>query len=107
MTRLTRHGYQRSKERFGLRRESAEKHAQRALELGISHKEATGRLKRYLDGLFLKHMKGNNIRIFAEKVFIFDEDELITVFHLPRELKALAERHMGIKRPKYREEEAA
>jgi hypothetical protein len=84
------HGFERGKERLSLTKRAVKRLAQRALDLGISHREATGPLKRYLDGLFLAHMKGNNIRIYAETVFIFECNFLITVYQLPNEYKKLA-----------------
>lgn len=87
MAILTKHAKHRSKERMGLNKEASDKAAQKALEVGIRHSETAGSLHRYLSRLFLTKKTANNIRIYAEKVFIFSGNVLITVLQLPNEYK--------------------
>lgn len=58
MCHLTDHAVQRTKERVGLPKRSAEKNAQKALESGIRHCETKGSLNRYITALYWKHIKG-------------------------------------------------
>ena len=55
MCHLTDHAVQRTKERVGLPKRSAEKNAQKALENGIRHCETKGSLNRYITALYWKH----------------------------------------------------
>lgn len=61
--------------------------AEKALNEGVAHSQTRGRLNRYLDKLYLDHGKANNTRLYGEHVFIFCNDVLITVFHLPRDMR--------------------
>ena len=86
-TIVTNHAKRRLKERLGTSKNSATKIAQRALKLGLHHKDAVGELKEYLSKLFLSHRNANNMRIYAEKVFLFCKNVLITIIELPNEFK--------------------
>ena len=90
---ISRHANKRIHERINIPKSAIDKLATKALSRGITHKEATGRLSKYLDKLFLAHKKGANMRIYNQKVFIFSTDEtLITVIDLPTNLKKIAEK---------------
>ena len=87
---VTKHANKRIRERMGANKKSVESIAQAALDKGIKHVETTGRLHKYISWLYTSHMSGNNIRIYCQKVFIFHNSSLITVFKLPNEyLKAV------------------
>lgn len=88
--RTTRHATKRTRERLGLQKKSVERNTEKALEFGISHKEATGNLRKYMDGLYLSNKKATNMRIYHEHTYIFCGQTLITVLPLPNSLKALA-----------------
>lgn len=87
---VTNHAKQRIHERMGVNRRGSERIAGIALEKGLKASETKGRLKKYTDAVCLSHCVGNNLRIYAEKVFIFHDNALITVLSLPNELKKLA-----------------
>ena len=72
MCYLTDHAVQRTKERVGLPKRSAEKNAQKALENGIRHCETKGSLNRYITALYWKQKTANNIRIYCNNVYIFN-----------------------------------
>lgn len=60
-----------------------------AYENGITHSECKGKLKRYIDKVYFKNKKGV-IRVYGDMVYIFSVDKaLITVLHLPNELKGV------------------
>ena len=80
---LTRHGKKRMKDRLGASKRSSDRIAEKALSLGITHAELTGSLCRYVDSIYLKKRTANNIRIYAQKIFLFRNDLLITVLPLP------------------------
>jgi len=86
------HSTQRTKDRVGISKKLADKNAQRAFECGITHSETRGSLKRYIDGLYLSHQQGNNIRIYHRYVYIFQRNRLITILPLPRKYYDLADK---------------
>ena len=84
---LTNHAKTRMKQRCGLSKKSSKRMAEKALECGIKHSETTGRLHKYMSGLYVAHKrKGADIRIYGDKVYIFCEDVLITVLQVPSDL---------------------
>ena len=87
---VTHHARQRIHERMGVRKKVSDRVAKLALERGLRASETKGMLKKYTGAVFLSHMNGNNMRIYAEKVFVFQEDALVTVLPLPNDLKKLA-----------------
>jgi len=84
---ITRHARKRFKERLGLPKRCCKKQANKAYNDGFKHSQANGRAKKYIDGLYLKYRKANNIRIYNESIYIFVGSLLITVFSLPVNLK--------------------
>lgn len=87
--KTTKHSKKRIKERLGLSKNLTDKLAKKALEEGITHKETTGRLNKYIAGLYFYNKKANNIRIYNQKVYIFYNQKLITVHDLPTNLKKI------------------
>ena len=59
--------------------------AERAFTKGISFKNASTDLKKYISSVYLCHEKScNNIRIYGNMVYIFDNQTLITVYPIPK-----------------------
>jgi predicted HAD superfamily Cof-like phosphohydrolase len=83
---ITKHAYQRAKERLSLGRPSIEKLANTALSKGVKHKDMKGKLKKYADKLWFMYNNANNLRVYGQNVFIFNENTLITIYHIPRDL---------------------
>lgn len=92
ITRLTDHAIERGKERLGLCEKALQRTADRAFEYGVPVPETRGALRRYLDRQGMLHEKGNNTRVHAEHVFIFQGNVLITVLYLPNHLRRAARR---------------
>lgn len=61
--------------------------AQIAFDHGVTHAETSESLNRYLSGIYLNKHCGSNLRIWGEKVYIFEGDALITVLNLPNQYK--------------------
>lgn len=78
---MTDHGEQRIKERVGKKVPLGI--AASALRDGISHSETSGKLRKYMDKLYLTARKANNSRIYNRNVYLFHDDVLITVLNLP------------------------
>lgn len=88
---MTNHSIQRTKERLGLSKKIADKNAEKALELGVTHAEARGNLKKFMDKLYLSCGKANNMRVYHHHVYCFQGQTLITVINLPNSLCKLAD----------------
>jgi len=87
---LTAHAIQRAAERLNLGESSLQRLADTALLSGLMHNECQGKLRRYIDKLFLENRTANNIRIYGDNVFLFASAILITVFPLPQIMKPIA-----------------
>ena len=87
---LTHHACKRARERFSWNPSTLERMSGRAFELGLKRKNTGGRLKKYLDELWDNHKEANNLRLYGETLFVFSNHLLITIWHLPPELRPLA-----------------
>lgn len=84
MVGVTAHAKKRLKERCGVTKNSALKMAERAFTKGIAFENASTELKKYISSVYLCHGKMcNNIRIYGNMVYIFDNRTLITVYPIP------------------------
>lgn len=88
----TDHAKQRTKERLGLSKNLTDKIAQKALDNGVIHSETAGSFKRFYDGLYLRHRNANNIRVYNRKVYLFNDEVLITIINLPNKYNVLADK---------------
>ena len=95
---ITNHAADRFHERMGLPKRVVTRNAARALELGITHADTSGQLRKYLDKLYLAQESANNIRVYGNTVYIFYFDTLITLFALPRNLQKQAAKTQQRKR---------
>jgi hypothetical protein len=92
------HARERAKERLGLTGKAVEKAALKAYEDGLQPYDTTGTLKRYLDKLTITHGRGG-LHIHADHIYVFERNlkrglnlpwVLITILHLPQELRRAA-----------------
>ena len=91
--RVTRHAEERSRERLGVKKGAVNRLAQRALSFGLKHKQTTGRLREYCDSMYLRYQKADNMRIYGRFLYLFCQDTLITVVHLPKAIIKLVDNH--------------
>ncbi len=89
---VTRHGEKRIRKRLGVNKKCANRTAAKAMTLGVTHAEATGKLSRYLDGVYLPYRSANNMRVYNRAVYLFSGDILITVLALPKKYHDLADK---------------
>lgn len=90
--KVTKHAEHRVRNRVGVNKQSVDKLAEKALIYGLTHKETTGRLHKYLTTLFLSKHKANNMRVYNRQVFLFHGNVLLTVFPLPQNMTAMADK---------------
>lgn len=89
---VTKHAEKRIRQRLGINKKSIGKAAEKALQLGVTHAEAKGRLSKYLDGIFLLNCNPNNMRVYNHAVYLFRGTKLITVLPLPNYLWTCADK---------------
>lgn len=80
---ITDHGEHRVRERLGLKKKAVKRLAERALTEGATHGQFSGRMKRYLDRVFLDHRNASNMRVLNGYLFLFAGESLITCWALP------------------------
>lgn len=85
--KTTVHGGKRVRKRIGIKKKAVDKMRDAAFAKGLTHAQAVGSLSKYYDKLFLEYETGNNIRMYANYVWIFAGDTLITVFPIPNNLR--------------------
>lgn len=83
---VTYHGEKRIIQRVGGNKKSADKIAQKALEMGLSHSDTHGNLYKYLTKVSLHNGNRNHVKVYNEKIYIFNKELLITVLNLPFDL---------------------
>lgn len=83
---VTKHAKERIKERCGLKEKSADRMAKIAYEKGLRHCDLTSNLKKWVDGLYFKNRAANQIRLYGDKAYIFQNEKLITVMQIPHNL---------------------
>lgn len=98
---VTRHATKRIRQRLGINKSATERMAEKALESGITHAEAKGKLSRYLDGIFLLNYKPTNLRIYNHSVYLFNGTTLITVLPLPNRFWKYADKLQRRKREQH------
>ena len=77
--RVTNHAKKRSKERSGVTKGQIDNMAKRAFHEGITHKQARNELSRWMDAEFLKYKTANECRFYANHLYIFHNQTLITI----------------------------
>jgi len=87
---LTEHACKRARQRFRWNVSTLERMSKKAFESGLKRKNTNGRLKKYLDKLWNDHKHVNNFRLYGETLFVFSNNRLLTVWHLPPNLRPLA-----------------
>jgi len=93
MIEITNHAYERARERCSLKEKSLNALATKAYEHGLHHKDTSGQLHKYITKLYLTHRNANQIRVYGEYVYIFNNQILITVFCIPNNLKKQVLKH--------------
>ena len=83
---VTKHAKERMKERCGIKEKSADRMAKIAYEKGLKHRDLTGNLKKWVDRLYFKNRAANQIRLYGDKAYIFQNEKLITVIQIPHNL---------------------
>ena len=84
MIEVTMHAKERIHERCGIKLKSTERLARIAYEKGLTHADTAGFLNGYLTSLYFFNGTANNIRLYGDKIYIFCNDVLVTVYDTPK-----------------------
>ena len=79
----------RMSQRCGIQKKTQAKVVRRAWRHGLTHSESSvdPNLKRWIDGLYLSQRKPNKILLYGNGAYLFKDDILITVIHIPENLQ--------------------
>lgn len=85
---VTKHAYERMKERMGLNKKAAKRLAYRAHSDGISYDDVTGRLRNYiLAKARCIDVDGTEVYVYGEYMYVYSHkeewDALLTVYQMP------------------------
>ena len=83
---VTKHAKERMKRRCGLNEKSSERLARIVYEKGLRHGDLTGNLKKWVDKQYFYNKAANQIRLYGDKAYIFQNEKLITVIQVPHNL---------------------
>lgn len=100
MIEITEHAKDRMRERCGVKRKSVERLAKIAYEKGLTHAETAGALNGYLTSLYFYNGTANNIRLYGDKIYIFCNDVLVTVYDTPKRFQGTVNKLMRKRRNK-------
>lgn len=89
---VTKHAGKRIRQRLGINKKATARNAEKAFAQGITHAEVKGKLRKYLDGIFLVNFNPTNMRVYNREVYLFRDTTLITVLPLPNYLWAQADK---------------
>ena len=111
--RVSNHASDRLRERSGLNKKSVQKVAEKAYNNGVKHGELSGSLHKYVSSIAYNSSKGTDIRLYGDKVFIFNKTDgknkevfegekrvvfLVTVMQIPNHL---AKKLVAVKEKKF------
>lgn len=83
------HAEKRMIERLGINKRAVQRLAEKAYKDGIRHKDAVGRLKKWMTYRFSQNRNANNMRVYGEFLYVFCGNILVTVYIVPNELRKL------------------
>ena len=90
-TEFTVHGEKRIHERITENKADAKANSLHAYRHGIKHSETFGPLRKWLDAKYLGNKKGSQMRLYTDRLYVFERNVLITVYDLPDEMKEVYE----------------
>jgi hypothetical protein len=76
------HAYRRARKRLRWKTNTLRRMVPIVFKKGIKHSDTKGRLKRYLDKLWLERKQCNNVRIYGDNIFFFQGYKLVTVYRI-------------------------
>jgi hypothetical protein len=85
---ITTHAYKRAKERMGLSKQAFDTMALKAFVTGKEAADCKGLLRKWLTDKMNTH-GSSNIRIYGNYAYVFAEYVLVTVLHIPNDLKQM------------------
>ena len=69
----------------GMNDKRAQRQANRILRYGVTHREATGEIKGFMDYMYF-HCHSNNTRLYGDTAYLFDRNVIISQYRIPDSL---------------------
>jgi hypothetical protein len=86
---ISKHAYDRAKERFGWKPRTLRRMLPRVLDDGLCHRDMKGHLKKWASRQFLAY-KATDMRVYGQFCFFFKGNTLVTVYRLPSNVEVLS-----------------
>lgn len=84
---VTKHAAKRIVERVGGNRKSVSRIAKRAYDNGYTAEDTRGNLRYWIESKYYSHDGiGNEMRLYSDKLYVFDSGILVTVLTVPQDL---------------------
>ncbi|WP_157974622.1 hypothetical protein [Lewinella sp. IMCC34183] len=83
LCQVTHHAILRGRERMRLNKRALTRMVDTVYNSGISIRQARGTLKSYLQSKLRKDGSNNEVRVYGEYIYIFNERQLLTLYRLP------------------------
>lgn len=90
---VTEHAKKRMKERAGLKKKAMERMASRAYDKGMTIKDTKGLLNNWMTYRAETHNCGHDMRIYGDKLYLFEGHVLVTVMQVPQNLMSRVHKH--------------
>lgn len=87
MAKITKHAYDRAKERMSISHHALDRMAGLVLDHGVKKDDTRGMLNGYLNQFSGLGGTANDTRVYGEYVYVFEQETLITVYQLPNALR--------------------
>ena len=84
--RITNHAEIRARQRFSWKRRTLDRMSRKVFKYGIKPEDTKSKLHKYIVGLQKDYPHANNIRVYGQDIYFFNNDCLITLYKLPQEL---------------------
>jgi hypothetical protein len=86
--KVTKHAEKRIKQRAG-KKIDPDRFAEHAVTRGLKHRELKGNLKKWVDGKVLRSQYKPIPYVYDNQLFLFQEENLVTIIPLPSNLNKL------------------
>lgn len=84
---ISSHAYKRARQRISWSRNALNRMTVLAFTQGIRRKHLKGKLKYFTNDMMLGYERQSVIRIYGQIIFIFRNQTLVTLYHIPVELR--------------------
>lgn len=92
---VSHHALRRGKERLGLNRKAMIRHTHKVIADGLCFADFQGDFSAYLAERIHEELEYGDVRVYGHHIYIFSENNLVTVLTVPLEYRAAVARVRG------------